>query len=410
MTKHKQQWVWIIGAGLMQLPIIEAAKTRGYAVMITDRNPQAPGIARSDDFHQIDTYDVAGHLKLAERLSKAHRPIVACVADAIDVGHVSAASADYLGLTSLTYTVAKKLGSKVELRQALRLAQPIYLIGEPYIYAADLWQRWFKLCNIEELSCFHCVIKAADNCGTRGVSMVHDLDEFAFAVGLAQNNNHDDKRILVEEYLQIVEECASDWFVTRDHQVIQANGAKRWFDKEHFGIEIMYTNPWVAPEACQRLAEKLVERCGVKYGPIKIDFIRDARYGWCLAEAAGRWSGGFDHTHAYPLSTGGDLVSVVLDWALGNEIAEQRLRIPQEHQWACGMSPLYKPGKIADWQIPELAHTDHTKIINRGFTELVDPKDCGQRPIFIIADGDSEANAISHAQAIAEMVRPIYVA
>lgn len=398
--------VWIIGAGLMQLPIINAAKTRGYQVMVTDRDPHAVGI-QDHDFYQLDTYDLMGHLALAERLQKKRQSIVACIAVSIDVGHVAAAVSDYLGLTSVSYTVARKLGSKVELRESYNHGHPSYLIGTKPHYAAELWMRWFKQCNYDNIHPLPCIIKAADNCGSRGVYKVNDLDEFAEAVIAVQQHYHDDDRILIEECLKTDMECSSDWFVTRDQRVIQVNGAKRIFDTQHFGLEIMYTNPWVAPESCHEIAKRLVVATNFTYGPLKIDFMHDTRYGWCLTEAAARWSGGFDHNFAQVLSCSRDLTSVVLDWALGNEIDESILSIPESHRWSCGMSPIYKPGKITGWQLPTIDNT-HAYIIDRDFTEIPEPLDCGARPIFVIADGDTETDAIAHTQNIVNQVAPIY--
>ena len=39
----KKEFVWVVAGGIMQVPIIKEAQSRGYKVVVSDRNPKAPG-------------------------------------------------------------------------------------------------------------------------------------------------------------------------------------------------------------------------------------------------------------------------------------------------------------------------------------------------------------------------------
>ena len=55
--------IMIIGAGKVQVPLIEAAKRESYYTIACDWNPEAPGVLLADEFCRVSTKDRAGLYK-----------------------------------------------------------------------------------------------------------------------------------------------------------------------------------------------------------------------------------------------------------------------------------------------------------------------------------------------------------
>lgn len=402
------EYIWIIGGGPMQLPIIQAAKARGYRIIVTDRDPNPVAKSLVDALYQIDTYDVFEHLDLAKRTVRKGIKVIGVVADAIDVAPTAAAVAEYLGLPTVGYRAACLAGNKADFRALVTNNHPPYfVVGEPEEFATEIYIKWLKRSRYEDIGLLPCVVKSVDNCASRGVTLVTDLDEFAIAIEYARANNKHDKRIIVEQFCAGVE-YSTDWWVGDNASfILQTNGAKRIFDPNIFGMERMYTNPWRLEELDARALEvaRIIQHQG---GPLKLDWTYNENYGWLLMEAACRWSGGFDHTNARVLSCGSSGVEQLLNWATGQYVDITSMRIPELHRWACGISSKYKAGKVASWQMP--TGIPDAYIINRELSVIPEAKDCSHRPVFIIAGGDTEDIAITRATEISSQVQPVYAA
>ena len=76
----KSKYVWVIAGGIMQIPLMEEIKSRGLKIFCTDGDKNCPGAGIADQFVQLDTYDVYGHLDLAASMSD--KPIAVLTAGA----------------------------------------------------------------------------------------------------------------------------------------------------------------------------------------------------------------------------------------------------------------------------------------------------------------------------------------
>jgi hypothetical protein len=207
------------------------------------------------------------------------------------------------------------------------------------------------------------------------------------------------------------DEFATDWFVSKSGEVIQTNGARRYFDPEHPTIEVAYTNPYIATSDVQRAAETVAKRTGISYGPFKMDVICPPSCPPCVIEAAPRWSGSFDHSNARVLSIGSNLLDELINWAVGLPVNEATLRIPFEHLWSAVCAPLYKPGRITGFAGLDNAREvlgEYSYIIDRGLRLLPEPTSSAARPLYIIAQSNTEEGALAKAQRASNEVEPIY--
>jgi len=390
MTPDKP-WVWVVGGGLLQLPIIMEFKQRGYAVLVTDGKLDcaANTTGYADAVVQLDTYDWHGHLLQAEGM--ATRP-VAVVTDAADVGPTVSLLAEYYGLPACSFDAARKAQNKGAMRQALELPHPAYRacpikdntnIGN----AVFLWERHASGQNIEA---YPCVVKPVDNCASRGISKCYDEHQLWRAIETALYANKNANTVVIEECLT-GQEVATDWFV-RNGKVEFVNGAERVFAGL---VELGHLNPVLeVPLKMLQLAQYAAEQLGVKQGPFKIDFMQDTKYGWCILETATRWSGGFDHTHTMPLATGKNTVKALADYALGQYVSPAHWQA-KWRKHAAAYAPMLPVGKqLLPRHIRQVEQMpDVIEVIVRDWGTTQSVKDCAGRPLFIITHHEERTRA-----------------
>lgn len=313
-------FVWLVAGSQLQIPMLTEIKSRGFDVLVTDGNENCSCRSLADYFVQIDTYDINSNLNYAKGLKKSNIIPKAVITDSADVGTTVSSLADFFKLPGTPLDVAKVINNKVELHKALgENTVPVWL-NATNMWCAEAWVEWLNKCNSQDVQNFPCVIKPVNSCGSRGIKKINNLGEFEryyYEVGRF-NKFYNDSAIIIEQCL-FGNEFASDWFVV-DGIPIYINGAKRIFGTK-FGFEAGHTNPWYpVPDVVQYLVQNLVSKTGYMYGPLKVDFIEDKTYGFCILEAATRWSGGYDHGFTAKVSTGRNLEKPLLQFALGEKV------------------------------------------------------------------------------------------
>ena len=400
LTLKLNNYIFMIGAGRLQEPMIKAIKARGYQVLATDRDPNAYCKDLVDLLAPLDTYDVLGHIEYAGSLKYEPKAVLT---DAADVGPTVSALAGFYGLPACNLQAATRTRNKSTMRIALDMEHPVYTVnkGED-IYCSAAWSRWLTTTRKADIKHLPAVVKACDNCASRGVTLVNSLDEFEQGYNLALQNNHLVDTVVVEEKLS-GQEYATDWLVTQDG-VLFANAAQRVFDT--FGLEVGHTNPaWEegeVPARVQYLAEYAVKQLGVDSGPFKIDFLYDDRYGWCILECATRWSGGYDHTHSAKIATGRDLVKPLLDYALGLPFNPRDL-VWQTHVASAVYAPTLKRKITAEWLATVGQQAGVVDVIWNGQQPGGKWQSCASREVFIITHGKSTDEAWRLAQQAAKV-------
>ncbi len=367
---ERQEWVWIIGGGVMQLPVIKEAKRRGYSVLVTDGNEFAPGTTYADMFVQLSTYDVSGHVKLGHELGMTGMPLCAVLTDAADVGPTVSAVCQGFKFPAATWAAADRTRNKAFMRRSFSFApyqfffHPIYQeVNGKYVDRTIVeggWERATRYYNV----IYPIIVKPVDNSASRGITKVYSSDYLVEAIRHAHSFNHNSDIVLLEECLS-GDEVAIDFFIV-DGKAIYANGAKRIFGK--FGIELGHVNPFIPDQYIIDMATQAAKALGVDRGPFKMDLINDSRYGWCILECATRLSGGYDHTNTCVLATGKDIVGAVLDFSLGLPLDMNKLT-PKWNKYACAL-----------------------------VDDSIDYKSCADRTVFAIAEGNTEEEAIANAR------------
>ena len=427
-----KQYVWIIAGGPMQVPMIGKVHHRGYGVILTDGNEQCVAkeyLYDDDIFWCLDTYDEEVNIKLAGELRQSFN-IIGVMAPSADVGPTVSAIAETLGLPGVYRDVAQRVRNKIMMRILLGFPYPRYMPGQSYTHnTIRTWER-------ENASPYPCVVKAVDNCASRGMSIVTSPGQMESAVKKAFAANKRASGVLIEQMLS-GDEYSTDWIIENGH-AIYINGCYRPFRKWNkytgerlYGVEAGIVNPIIYPpktiheetngilidtrditpieplEGMTSIATIAARRLGVTEGWFKIDFINDKVFGWCVLECTTRCSGGWDSSHVAPL-VGNNMYDILLDYSIGLPLDKSRVGC-HNGLYAVTYAPLYPEGKIDGWSGLDDAMTFASYIFPRS-TEYI-PKliDSATRSMFIIAVGDSPCAAWTKAARAAKLITPRYV-
>ena len=402
------RYVWVVAGGIMQIPMLKEIKSRGYKILLTDGNPDAPGKEYADQFVVLDTYDVFGHLNLASALQETP---IAVLAVAADVGPTISAIADEFDLPAVDYEVAKSVRDKAKMREILGIDFPVW--KEIQFNELEPALSWRLQCRRKGLDQYYpCVVKPLNGAGSKGVTIVKTPFKWDKATKDARAYTKEGNSFLVEQYIDAEIEIATDNFII-DGKVVFANAVKRYFSKDIFGLELGHLNPYTLNTEIKRKIEFAAKQLDVDYGPFKCDFIYNEKYGWVIAECATRLSGGFDHMYAANVATGKDITGFMLDVALGEKLSLRDKRLWNTNKkFAFTYAPILKPGKVADISIPECNSDEHPYLKYVFVTmknDTIEPLiNCTQRPLFIITEGDTEYQAIKNAKIIERNIKIEY--
>lgn len=162
-----------IGASILQVPAIGWAKTQGLRVVVTDMNPDAPGIAFADEYAQLSGDNVDGIVALAGEVSCSTTlvgcycgsdfglPAVSAVAEHFDVPGPSRESVNLSLNKSAAISVMRDHGVTVPKGSVVNSHEELVL-------------------EANRLG-FPVIVKPADSSGSRGVRAVKCAEYLACA-------------------------------------------------------------------------------------------------------------------------------------------------------------------------------------------------------------------------------------
>ncbi len=416
-------YIWLVGGGLMQVPMAKEIKKQGYKLSISDYNPDCICRQYTDEFILADIYNPEQTLNEAKKLGI--KPI-AVLSPATDAGPTVSLLAEEYDCHAASYNVAIRVKDKSEVRwadktvvytRAMTDDNPAHRISVPGVKDELLenmpFHRWSTVADSYNVPIFPCVIKPTNFSGSVGFRIARDIFEFKRAMNNIKNQ-WSLADIIIEEYLESVDiisslfvydfhasEVAIDCFVLNEN-IYAANAALRFFWGNRPGIEAGHFNPFtkITPgmmESITNLAKKL----DVTWGPFKVDFMLTKKYGWVVMEAATRLSGGFDHMYTCPIATGKDLTREMLRMAVEGIIDHKRL-LPSKHLVACCYSPIYEPGTIERWDIK----CSPDKLFITEQDEIPEIKSNRDRHVYIINVADNQEDALQKCLDDARMIEP----
>ncbi len=300
--------ILVLGAGVMQLPALEAARRNGWYLVVADGNPEALGRELADAFHVVDLKDIDGLLELARSYYDAgnlHGVFTAGTDFSASVAYV----AEALELPGIPYEAALNATDKVRMRRVL----------------ADAGVPSPRFCEVSHggsidaaaVPTLPVVVKPVDNMGARGVRRVEEeaglRDAVADAILFSRSG-----RAIIEEFIEGPEFSIDALIVDgRMHVCGIADRDIRF--PPHF-IEVGHTMPTVYGEREQSEVSAALSAAaralGIRNGAAKGDIFLTDR-GAIVGEVAARLSGGYMSGWTYPYASGVPLTEAGMRIALG---------------------------------------------------------------------------------------------
>ncbi|MFA6937853.1 MAG: ATP-grasp domain-containing protein [Treponema sp.] len=413
----EDQYILILGAGLMQRPAIEAAKNLGYKTFIVDGNPNAVCVPFVDKFEPIDLKDKD---KIAELALSLKGNLAAVFTAGTDFSTTVSYVAEKCKLPSHTYKASCNASNKIKMRECFKKEN----VPSPNFQEVER-SKITTLLVPEVLNNmkFPKVVKPIDNMGARGCRMIRDKSEFLPAVEDAVRNSKSGKAIL-EDYMK-GDEFSIDALVFNNTITITGFADRHIFYEPYF-IETGHTIPTAIDEKKKyELIEcfaKGIHSLGLTCGAAKAD-IKYTENGPMIGEIAARLSGGFMSGWTYPFASGLDLTEQALLIALGKEpesMLQRRKPLPiKDSEYGIYEVPCMKTSAERAWisipgtvevllgtnQVSAMPYSRNILIRNLPGSEAVFPRNNVEKCGNIIAVAKKRELAVNTAEnAVAEIV------
>ena len=397
--------IWIVGGGVEAIPGIILAKKLGLNVVVSDGNPNAPGLKFADKSIIASTYDIEGTVNAAYEYHQNVNPIDGVICIAADVPLTVASIAEKLSLPGITTETARKCSDKFLMKETLLAA------GIPIPWFS-LVKSVSELCSIISERGFPLVIKPVDSRGARGVIRItQSLDlEWVFEYTKSFSPT---SRVMVEEFLQGQQYSTES--VIMDEKNITMGFTERNYELLEELSPYIIENGGQQPakidkkelDSIVNLVEKSSQILGISNAKSKGDVVM-TKEGPKIIEIAPRLSGGYFSSDQIPLATGINVIEIAIRLSLGEKINKDKLLF--RHQNAVAIRYFFpKPGKITS-----ISNIDSFK--NKSWVHKLDlffgvgdvlekitdhTKRCG----FVITTGNTRDEAVERAKTVVKNVQ-----
>ncbi len=303
--------IMILGASIFQLPAIEKAKEMGLKTIVVDMDRDAIGFKAADVTLEISTIDIP---KVVEAAKEYNVDGVMTLATDMPVRTIAAIVKE-MKINGVDEATAVKATNKALMRECLKANN----VPIPAFYRAKTKEEYAEAVRKFEKKC---IVKPADNSGSRGVFLVDDLNDEA-KIEYAYEHSKKYSRsgeILIEDYMEGPEVSVETLSIDGVVNVIQITD-KLTTGEPRF-VEMGHSQPSRLSPAVQEqirdVASRAVKAIGIENGPSHTE-IKVTEEGPKIVELGARLGGGSITTSLVPLSTGVNMVECCLKIALGEE-------------------------------------------------------------------------------------------
>ena len=334
--------ILIVSGGIEAADAARRAKELGYYVVVSDRDPEAPGFAFADSCLIADVYSPTETAAAAERYNRKIRRIDGVICVAADAPVTAATVAHRLGIRGLPLHAAQTACDKLAMKRCFSDAG----VPVPWFAPVETPQALQRIA-IERGN--NLVIKPVDSRGSRGVQRIAQVADLTKAFMLAREHSPTE-RVMVEEYLEgpqvstesiiVNGKCFTPGFSDRNYEYLERYAP--------FFIENGGDLPSQLSDETQFKVRAVVARAaralGVTDGTVKGDIVVHKGEPYVI-ELAARLSGGFFCTREIPLNTGVDFMGAALKLAVGDEVLVDELE-PKHQTPVIQRYAFPNPGKI----------------------------------------------------------------
>ena len=397
--------IWIVGAGVEAIPGIKLAKKLGLNVIVSDGNPNAPGLKFADKSVITSTYDVEGTVNAAHEYHRSVNHIDGVICIATDVPLTVASVAEKLNLPGITTETARKCSDKFLMKESL--------------LAGGIPISWFSLVkSVSELRSIisergsSLVIKPVDSRGARGVIRVTESLDLEWAFEHAKSISPT-SRVMVEEFLEGQQYSTES--IIMDEKNVTVGFAERNYEFLEELSPYIIENGGQQPakidkkelDSIVKLVEKSSQILGISNAISKGDVVM-TKDGPKIIEIAPRLSGGYFSSDQIPLATGINIIEIAIRLSLGEKINKDKLFFRDQNAVAIRYF-FPKPGKITSISNIDLFKNKswvHKLDLFFGVGDVLGKiidhtKRCG----FVITTGNTRDEAIQRAKMVVKNVQ-----
>lgn len=344
--------IMVLAAGLLQIDVIEKAKSMGYYVLAVDGNPKAPGFNVADKAICADIVNEETMLIIA-RDEHVDGVIHPCSEVSMAVmGRIN----DELGLSGISREQAICATNKHLMRKAFEKGNapsPKSILAQD---AEDAWRRLQSEFDTDA------ILKPSRNSGSRGIAKVSrnmDKGDFirAYDEALSESRDHS---VLIEQFIK-GPEFSIEMIVWQGEIHVLTVTDKKTTGAPHF-VELGHNQPSCFSatdvETLKAAAVAGVRALGVNNCACHAEakLMNGKAY---LMEVGARLGGDFISTELTHLSTGIDMVAAAIDVALG---VEPDLSAKEEPKGVCIRYFCPKPGKLVSILNTEVLNNPHVYL------------------------------------------------
>lgn len=389
------KYFWVIGGGLLQVPLIEEAKALGLNVIVSDGSPNCVCKPLSDLFFHIDIFNHDAHIQKANELLQEGHEINGVLAAGIDAPETMARLAEYLNLPTVSSEIAHLVNHKDKFRAEMKRLN----LPTPQFEIINIHNKHHLNTILDKIK-FPLIVKNTSSSGSRGTKLFFQEDRDGVsemideAIAVSRSGN-----ALIESLWEGTEHTVETLFDVNGtfHRCFITD---RLFDKSNgFAIETGLVHPTQLSKDDQnemyQLAESVARQLGIKIGAAKYDMIQTSN-GPRIIEMTVRLSGGFDCQYLVPAATGKNVLKATILTALGkpfdaNELHDKKNRVAlSESIWP-------NPGKLIAINgldsIKTMPGFEYIFFRYQVGDTIERYTDCTKRVCFIIVSGQSLAEA-----------------
>ena len=301
----------ILGAGVMQLPIIQKARQLGISTIVADYNPEAVGFKDADKRAIISSTDRDGILKLA-------------MEENID-GILTTSDAP----VNVVAFVGQRMGLSVMSKEVARICTNKYL-QRALFSKKGIRTPFFRLCNhttnLNDLNDFPYIVKPVDSSASRGVQKVKNRQMLKEAIQIAFEYSKEGK-VLVESFIAGKEFSVETLTQNGQTHIIAITEKLTRGEELGYFVEDTHLEPArISKKEVQLISSevlKAIQAIGLDNCPSHTEVKLNTQGAWII-EIACRLGGDYITSDLVPLSTGVDMLENLIRLSLDKPIQVEK--------------------------------------------------------------------------------------
>ncbi|MCQ2398570.1 MAG: ATP-grasp domain-containing protein [Sphaerochaetaceae bacterium] len=303
----------ILGARAMQVPCIRQAKEMGFYVIAVDMNPDAIGLQYADEKVIISTLDIPAVVDAAKKI-KVDGIITLCTDPAV---RTVAAVGEALNIPAISVENSFKVTDKIKMRETLRE----HGVPVPYFCKAKNETEFYKAIREILNSGYKCIVKPADNSGSRGVILLDRYDKKSLHDAYVYSKEYSRSGdVVVEEFMEGPEVCVET--LNYDGVCYPIQITDKLTTGAPYFVEMGHSQPSMLPADVQADILRVAVACNMALGNCNGSSCTEiiaTKDGAKVVEMGARLAGDYMTSDLVPLSTGVNMIESIIKIAFGEK-------------------------------------------------------------------------------------------